>query len=156
MVTVTKYLTERDLKRKICDCENEEKLKVLFKEVDESELRVKPDQGMMGAYIWRNEKIIAFCKHCKKLYFMMITFEGGMKEQYVSIDSIELFEGSMKELRKIINNMFDEYENEMITVATDDHTIKVIDKDEDEEKIITRYVYLNREDKNLYKDLLEY
>ena len=62
----------------------------------------------------------------------------------------------MKELRKIINNMFDEYENEMITVATDDHTIKVIDKDEDEEKIITRYVYLNREDKNLYKDLLEY
>ena len=59
-------------------------------------------------------------------------------------------------LRKIINNMFDEYENEMITVATDDHTIKVIDKDEDEEKIITRYVYLNREDKNLYKDLLEY
>ena len=47
MVTVTKYLTERDLKRKICDCENEEKLKVLFKEVDESELRVKPDQGMM-------------------------------------------------------------------------------------------------------------
>ena len=79
-----------------------------------------------------------------------------MKEQYVSIDSIELFEGSMKELRKIINNMFDEYENEMITVATDDHTIKVIDKDEDEEKIITRYVYLNREDKNLYKDLLEY
>ena len=44
----------------------------------------------------------------------------------------------------------------MITVATDDHTIKVIDKDEDEEKIITRYVYLNREDKNLYKDLLEY
>ena len=62
----------------------------------------------------------------------------------------------MKEIRKIINNMFDEYENEMITVATDDHTIKVIDKDEDEEKIITRYVYLNREDKNLYKDLLEY
>ena len=111
---------------------------------------------MMGAYIWRNEKIIASCEHCKKVYFMMITFEGGMKEQYVSIDSIELFEGSMKELRKIINNMFDEYENEMITVATDDHTIKVIDKDEDEEKIITRYVYLNREDKNLYKDLLEY
>ena len=76
-----------------------------------------------------------------------------MKEQYVSIDSIELFEGSMKELRKIINNMFDEYENEMITVATDDHTIKVIDKDEDEEKIITRYVYLNREDSILYADL---
>ena len=156
MVTVTKYLTERDLKRKICDCENEEKLKVLFKEVDESELRVKPEQGMMGAYIWRNEKIIASCEHCKKVYFMMITFEGGMKEQYVSIDSIELFEGSMKELRKIINSMFDEYENEMITVATDNHTIKVIDKDEDEEKIITRYVYFNREDKNLYKDLLEY
>ena len=33
MVTVTKYLTKQDLRRKICDCENEEKLKVLFKEV---------------------------------------------------------------------------------------------------------------------------
>ncbi|WP_455539969.1 hypothetical protein [Terrisporobacter sp.] len=155
MVTVTKYLTELDLKRRICDCEREEKLKVLFKEVSESELRVKPKQGMMGAYILRDEKIIAICENCKKVYFMMTTFEGGMKEQYVRIDYLELFDGTMKELRKIINNMFDEYENEIITVATDDHTIKVLDKDEDEEKIVTRYVYLNREDENLYADLLE-
>ena len=61
----------------------------------------------------------------------------------------------MRELRRVINNMFDEYENEVITVATEDHTIKVLDKYEDDEKIITKYVYLNREDKDLYKDLME-
>ncbi len=156
MVTVTKYLTQVDLKRKICDCKEEEKLKILFKEVNESELRIKPNQGISGAYILREEKIIASCEHCKKVYFMMITFEGGMKEQYVSIDSVEIFDGSMKELRQIINNMFDEYENEIITVATEDFTIKVLDKYEDEEKIITKYAYLNREDKDLYKDLMGY
>lgn len=154
MVTVTKYLTQVDLRRKICDCKENEKLKVLFKETSESELRIKPEQGMLGAYILRNERIIALCEHCKKVYFIMTTFEGGIKEQYVSIDSLELFDGSIRELRQIINNMFDEYENEVITVATDDHTIKVIDKYEDDEKIITKYVYLNREDNYLYKDLV--
>lgn len=155
MVTVTKYLTNEDLRKKICDCENEEKLKVLFKEVNQSELRINSKEDMLGAYILRNEKIIASCEHCKKTYFIMTTFEGGMKEQYLCIDSVELFEGSSKELRQIINNMFDEYENEIISVATDDHTIKVLDKYEDEEKVITKYAYLNREDKDLYKEFLE-
>lgn len=155
MVTVTKYLTQVDLKRKICDCKEEEKLKVLFKEVSESELRIKPEEGMTGAYILREEKIIASCNHCKKVYFLMTTFEGGIQEQYVNIDSVELFDGSMRELRRVINNMFDEHENEIVTVATDDYTIKVLDKCDDEEKIVTKYVYLNREDKDLYKDLLE-
>lgn len=155
MVTVTKYLTQVDLKRKICGCSEEEKLKILFKEVNESELRIKPEKGMTGAYILREEKIIASCNHCKKVYFLMTTFEGGIKEQYISIDSVELFDGSMRQLRQVINNMFDEHDSEIVTVATDDHTIKVLDKFEDEEKIVTRYVYLNREDKDLYKDLLE-
>lgn len=155
MVTVTKYLTQADLKRKICDCKEEEKLKVLFKEVSESELKMKPEQGMTGAYILRNEKVIASCEYCKKVYFVMTTFEGGIRENYVSIDSLELFDGSMRELRQVINNMFEEYENEVITVATEDHTIKVLDKYEDDEKITTNYVYINREDKDLYKDLME-
>ena len=155
MVTVTKYLTQADLKRKICDCNEEERLKVLFKEVSELELKIRPEQGMTGAHILRNEKIIVFCEFCKKVYFIMTRFEGGIKESFVSINSLDLFNGSMKELRNIINNMFEDYENEIITIATDDYTIKVIDKYEDEERIITNYSYLNREDKNLYKDLLE-
>ena len=153
MVTVTKYLTQADVKRKICDC-REDKLKILFKEVTESELRINPEQAMLGANILRNEKIIGFCEECKKVYFIMTTFEGSMREQYINIDSIELFDGSIKELRSVINNMFEEDENEMIVIATDDHTVKIIDKYEDEEKIITKYAYLNREDKDLYKDLM--
>ncbi|WP_419726225.1 hypothetical protein [Terrisporobacter petrolearius] len=155
MVTVRKYLTKADLKRKICSCNEEEKLKILFKEVNESELRIKPEKSMAGAYILREEKIIASCNHCKKVYFLMTTFEGGINEQYISIDSVELFDGSMRQLRQVINNMFDEHESEVVTIATDDHAIKVLDKYDDEEKIVTRYVYLNREDKDLYKDLLE-
>lgn len=155
MVTVTKYLTQADLKRKVCDCKEDEKLNVLFKEVNETELRINQEQGVSGAYILRNEKVIASCEYCQKVYFMMTTFEGGLKEHYVSIDSLELFDGNMKELRQVINNMFDEYENELVIVATDDHTIKVLDKYEDDEKLITKYVYLNREDKDLYKDLIE-
>ena len=83
------------------------------------------------------------------------TFEGGMREHFISIDSLELFDGSMMDLRQIINSIFDEYENEIISVTTDDHTIKVLEKLEDEEKIITRYAYLNREDEDLYRDLFE-
>ena len=50
--------------------------------------------------------------------------------------------------------MYDEYEEEIINIATDDYSIKILDKIEDEEKIITRYAYLNREDKDLYEDLM--
>ena len=154
MVTVTKFLTKSDLQREICDCEGRKKLKVFFKEVNETELRIKPEEDLKRAHILRNEKIVAYCESCKKIYFIMTTFEGSLKAQYVTIDSIELFEGSLKDLRRIINEMYDEYENELINIATDDYSIKVIDKLEDEEKIITTYAYLNREDKELYSDLM--
>lgn len=154
MVTVTKFLTKLDLKREVCDCEGRDKLKILFKEVNETELRIKPKEDLQGANVLRYEKIVAYCENCKNIYFIMLTFEGSLKEQYVSIDSIELFEGSLKDLRRIINEMYDGYENELINIATDDHSIKVIDKLEDEEKIITQYAYLNREDKELYADLM--
>lgn len=154
MVTITKFLTEEDLKMKICDCQCGKNLKVLFKEINESELRIQPNKDIKGAYILRNENIVARCEGCKKIYFIMTTFEGGLKEQYISVDSVELFEGSMKELRKILNEMYDEYEKELINIATDDYSIKILDKFEDEEKIITRYAYLNREDTDLYEDLI--
>ena len=154
MITVTKYLTHADLKNKVCGCREDEKLKILFREVDESELRVSPKEGLKGANILRNEKIVALCEFCKKIYFMRVTFEGGFTNQFVSIDSIEVFDGSMKELRNILNSMYDEYENEIIDMATEDYSVKVVDKLEDDEKIITRYVYLKREDKELYKDIL--
>ncbi|MEG0856566.1 MAG: hypothetical protein RSG52_08800 [Terrisporobacter sp.] len=154
MVTITKYLTHEDLKNKICDCKEEDKLKILFREVCESEIRVQPEQGLKGAHILRNDKIVACCEFCKKVYFIMTTFEGGFTSQYVSVDSIELFDGSMKELRSIINNMYDEYEHEIINMATDDYSVKVLDKYEDDEKTMTTYAYLNREDKALYEDLI--
>ncbi|MBC6695608.1 hypothetical protein H9L25_02280 [Terrisporobacter mayombei] len=154
MVTVTKFLTKKDLKIKICDCQSEENLKVLFKEIYETELRIQPNQVLEGAYILRDEKIVARCEECKKIYSIRTTFEGGFKDQCLSVDSIELFDGSEKDLRKILNEMYDEYEEELINIATDDYSVKILDKIEDEEKIITRYAYLNREDKDLYEDLM--
>lgn len=155
MITVTKFLTTFDLEKIICGCKTKEKFKILFREVIESELRINSDENLKGAHILRNEKIVISCQRCKKVYFIMTTFEGGFKEQYISVDSTELFDGSNKELRSILNNMYDEYENEVINMATDDYSVKVLENYKDEEKKITKYVYLNREDEDLYKDLLE-
>ena len=41
----------------------------------------------------------------------------------------------------------------LVNIATDDYVIKVLEQSEDDEKIDTRYVYLNREDSILYADL---
>ena len=68
------------------------------------------------------------------------------EDRQVFIDRIETFNKGF---------LVAEYENEIISVTTDDHTIKVLEKLEDEEKIITRYAYLNREDEDLYRDLFE-
>lgn len=155
MITVTKFLTTFDLEKIICGCSNNEKFKILYREVIESELRINSSEEIKGAHILRNEKIVVTCENCKKIYFIMTTFEGGFKEQYISVDSVELFDGSNKELRSILNNMYDEYESEIINMATDDYSVKVLENYKDEEKVINKYVYLNREDKDLYKDLME-
>ena len=154
MVTVTKFITNADLKNKICTCNNEELLKVLFREVEESELRMNADANSKGAHILRNEKIVAKCEHCGQVYFIMLTFEGGFNSQYTSINSVEIFDGTIKELRSVLNNMYDEYESEVINMATDDFSVKVLNKFEDNEKTITKYAYLNREDKELYGDFI--
>ena len=126
----------------------------MFKEIYETELRIQPNQVFEGAYILRNKKIVARCEGCKKIYSIRTTFEWWFKDKFLSLDSIELFDKREKDLRKILNEMYDEYEEELINIATDDYYVRILDKIEDEEKIITRYSYLNREDKDLYEDLM--
>ena len=93
------------------------------------------------------------CTECKKIYFVSMSFEGSFKSQYVTLESVELFDGEALEARNLINRIYSEYEDTMVDIATDDYVIKVLSKSEDDEKTNTRYVYLNREDSILYADL---
>ena len=99
------------------------------------------------------EKLVVMCTECKKIYFVSMSFEGSFKSQYVTLESVELFDGEALEARNLINRIYSEYEDTMVDIATDDYVIKVLSKSEDNEKTNTRYVYLNREDSILYADL---
>ena len=99
------------------------------------------------------EKLVVMCTDCKKIYFVSMSFEGSFKSQYVTLESVELFDGEALEARNLINRIYSEYEDTMVDIATDDYVIKVLSKSEDDEKTNTRYVYLNREDSILYSDL---
>ena len=99
------------------------------------------------------EKLVVMCTECKKIYFVSMSFEGSFKSQYVTLESVELFDGEALEARNLINRIYSEYEDTMVDIATDDYVIKVLSKSEDDEKTNTRYVYLNREDSILYSDL---
>lgn len=99
------------------------------------------------------EKLVVMCTECKKIYFVSMSFEGSFKSQYVTLESVELFDGEALEARNLINRIYSEYEDTMVDIATDDYVIKVLSKSEDDEKTNTRYVYLNREDSILYADL---
>ena len=153
MVTVNKYLYEDDFGQKICPCSDAQKYKVLFREVNEIELKVSEVEAVTKASIYKMEKLVVMCTDCKKIYFVSMSFEGSFKSQYVTLESVELFDGEALEARNLINRIYSEYEDTMVDIATDDYVIKVLSKSEDDEKTNTRYVYLNREDSILYSDL---
>lgn len=155
MITVNKYLYEDDFKNNICGCSQEEKFKVIFREVNETELKSNEIEAVSKASIFRMEKLAVMCENCKKIYFIGLSFEGSFKSQFVTIESVELFDGTPIEARNLINRIYGDYEREIMDIATDDYAIKVLSKSEDDEKINVRYVYLNREDKVLYADLQE-
>ena len=144
MVTVNKYLYEDDFGQKICLCSEKQEYKVLFREVNETELKTNDVDSVTKASIYKMEKLVVMCTECKKIYFVSMSFEGSFKSQYVTLESVELFDGEALEARNLINR---------IDIATDDYVIKVLSKSEDNEKTNTRYVYLNREDSILYADL---
>ena len=153
MVTVNKYLYQDDFGQKICPCSDAQKYKVLFREVNEIELKVSEVEAVTKASIYKMEKLVVMCTECKKIYFVSMSFEGSFKSQYVTLESVELFDGEALEARNLINRIYSEYEDTMVDIATDDYVIKVLSKSEDDEKTNTRYVYLNREDSILYSDL---
>ncbi len=153
MVTVNKYLYQDDFGQKICPCSDAQKYKVLFREVNEIELKGSEVEAVTKASIYKMEKLVVMCTECKKIYFVSMSFEGSFKSQYVTLESVELFDGEALEARNLINRIYSEYEDTMVDIATDDYVIKVLSKSEDEEKTNTRYVYLNREDSILYADL---
>lgn len=153
MVTVNKYLYEDDFGQKICSCSSKQEYKVLFREVNETELKTSEIEAVTKASIYKMEKLVVMCSECNEIYFVSLSFEGSFKSQYVTLESVELFDGEVVEARNLINRIYSEYEGELIDIATDDYVIKVLSKTEDNEKTNTRYVYLNREDRILYADL---
>ena len=142
MVTVNKYLYEDDFGQKICLCSEKQEYKVLFREVNETELKTNDVDSVTKASIYKMEKLVVMCTECKKIYFVSMSFEGSFKSQYVILED-----------RNLINRIYSEYEDAIVDIATDDYVIKVLSKSEDDEKTNTRYVYLNREDSILYADL---
>ena len=153
MVTVNKYLYQDDFGQKICPCSDAQKYKVLFREVNEIELKVSEVESVTKASIYKMEKLVVMCTECKKIYFISLAFEGSFKSQYVTLHSVELFDEDVIEARNLINRRYSEYEGELVDIATDDYVIKVLLKSDDDEKTNTVYVYLNREDRILYADL---
>ena len=153
MVTVNKYLYEDDFGQKICLCSEKQEYKVLFREVNETELKTNDVDSVTKASIYKMEKLVVMCTECKKIYFVSMSFEGSFKSQYVTLESVELFDGEVLEARNLINRIYSEYEDAIVDIATDDYVIKVLSKSEDDEKTNTRYVYLNREDSILYADV---
>lgn len=153
MVTVNKYLYEDDFGQKICGCSDKQEYKVLFREVNETELKTSEVEAVTKASIYKMEKLAVMCTDCKKIYFISLSNEASFKSQYVTLESVEVFDGTPIEARNLINRIYAEYEDVLVDVATDDYVIKVLSKDEDDEKTNTRYVYLNREDSVLYADL---
>ena len=153
MVTVNKYLYQDDFGQKICPCSDAQKYKVLFREVNEIELKVSEVEAVTKASIYKMEKLVVMCTECKKIYFISLSFEGSFKSQYVTLHSVELFDEDVIEVRNLINRRYFEYEGELVDIATDDYVIKVLLKSDDDEKTNTVYVYLNREDSILYADL---
>lgn len=155
MVTVNKYLYEDDFGQKICSCSAKQEYKVLFREVNETELKTNDVEAVTKASIYKMEKLVVMCTDCKEIYFVSMSFEGSFKSQYVTLESVELFDGTAVEARNLINRIYSEYEDQLVDIATEDYVIKVLSKSEDDEKTNTRYVYLNREDSILYADLQE-
>ena len=153
MVTVNKYLYEDDFGQKICLCSEKQEYKVLFREVNETELKTNDVDSVTKASIYKMEKLVVMCTECKKIYFISLSFEGSFKSQYVTLHSVELFDEDVIEARNLINRRYSEYEGELVDIATDDYVIKVLLKSDDDEKTNTVYVYLNREDSILYSDL---
>ncbi len=153
MVTVNKYLYQDDFGQKICPCSDAQKYKVLFREVNEIELKVSEVEAVTKASIYKMEKLVVMCTECKKIYFISLSFEGSFKSQYVTLHSVELFDEDVIEARNLINRRYSEYEGELVDISTDDYVIKVLLKSDDDEKTNTVYVYLNREDSILYADL---
>ena len=153
MVTVNKYLYQDDFGQKICPCSDAQKYKVLFREVNEIELKGSEVEAVTKASIYKMEKLVVMCTECKKIYFVSMSFEGSFKSQYVTLESVELFDGEVLEARNLINRIYSEYEDAIVDIATDDYVIKVLLKSDDDEKTNTVYVYLNREDSILYSDL---
>ena len=153
MVTVNKYLYQDDFGQKICPCSDAQKYKVLFREVNEIELKVSEVEAVTKASIYKMEKLVVMCTECKKIYFISLSFEGSFKSQYVTLHSVELFDEDVIEARNLINRRYSEYEGELVDISTDDYVIKVLLKSDDDEKTNTVYVYLNREDRILYADL---
>lgn len=153
MVTVNKYLYQDDFGQKICSCSDKQEYKVLFREINETELKTNEIEAVTKASIYKMEKLVVMCTECKKIYFISLSFEGSFKAQFVTLESVELFDGEVVEARNLINRIYSEYEDVLVDIATDDYVVKVLSKSEDDEKINTRYVYLNREDSILYADL---
>ena len=100
MVTVNKYLYEDDFGQKICLCSEKQEYKVLFREVNETELKTNDVDSVTKASIYKMEKLVVMCTECKKIYFISLSFDILSSFAYSSGDSATRYARNLYRWRK--------------------------------------------------------
>lgn len=136
MLYTPKYILTAELDKKVCECLECKKLRVLYSHTEMTESK---DEDICDSV----SDVIAICSKCSRMYRFNMKYTKNGKDQRRTVEKIrEIFENN-SQVRDHIKRNYGSYEA-LFTIRSEDFITKIVTEKNEKDKKYTEYVYMEK------------
>ena len=136
MLYTPKYILVAELDKKVCECSECKKFRVLY---NHSQMTESKNEDICDS----TSDIIAVCSKCSRMYRFDMRYIKNGSDQKRTVSNIREISETNSQVREHIKRTYGSYEA-LFTIRSEDFITKIVKKKEVENGKYTEYVYMEK------------
>lgn len=136
MLYTPKYILVAELDKKVCECSECKKFRVLY---NHSQMTESKNEDICDS----TSDIIAVCSKCSRMYRFDMRYIKNGSDQKRTVSNIREISETNSQVREHIKRNYGSYEG-LFTIRSEDFITKIVEEKEVENGKYTEYVYMEK------------
>ena len=136
MLYTPKYILAAELDKKVCQCSECKKFRVLY---NHSEMTESKDEDICDS----TSDVIAVCSKCGRMYRFDMGYKKNGTDQKRTVSKVREISETNSQVREHIKRNYGSYVA-LFTIRSEDFVTKIVDEKEVKDGKYTEYVYMEK------------
>ncbi|MEG0050906.1 MAG: hypothetical protein RR712_01905 [Terrisporobacter sp.] len=136
MLYTPKYIRNNDLDKKICNCTECKKYRILYCHTNMVENKQAEKREI-------ESDVIATCSKCKRMYRFGLKYTSINKKDTYEVGKVNEIKENYNDVRENIEKNYNSFDSEY-TVKSENFLTKVIKEEKDDNSVVSEYVFMEK------------